>query len=32
MVAADRNGATLVEYPIQVIGPSDAAICSFAVA
>ena len=26
MVALDRNGATLVEYPIQVIGPSDAVV------
>src|ERR1041385_4164007 len=29
MVAADRNGATLVEYPIQVIGPSDAIVVVF---
>ncbi len=26
MMALDRNGATLVEYPIQVVGPSDAVI------
>ena len=26
MVALDRSGATLVEYPIQVIGPSDAVV------
>ena len=29
MVAVDRNGATLVEYPIQVIGPSDAIVVVF---
>ena len=26
LVALDRTGATLVEYPIQVIGPSDAIV------
>jgi hypothetical protein len=26
MVALDRGGATLVEYPIQVVGPSDAVV------
>lgn len=26
MMALDRNGATLVEYPIQVVGPSDAVV------
>src|SRR5947207_844194 len=26
MVALDRSGATLVEYPIQVVGPSDAIV------
>ena len=29
MVAVDRNGATLVEYPIQVVGPSDAVVVVF---
>src|SRR5437868_15268794 len=29
MVALDRNGATLVEYPIQVVGPSDAVVVVF---
>jgi Flp pilus assembly secretin CpaC len=29
MVALDRNGATLVEYPIQVVGPSDAMVVVF---
>ena len=29
MVALDRNGATLVEYPIQVVGPSDAIVVVF---
>ena len=26
MIALDRSGATLVEYPIQVVGPSDAVV------
>ena len=26
LVALDRGGATLVEYPIQVVGPSDAIV------
>ena len=26
LVALDRTGATLVEYPIQVVGPSDAVV------
>jgi Flp pilus assembly secretin CpaC len=29
MVALDRSGATLVEYPIQVVGPSDAVVVVF---
>jgi hypothetical protein len=29
MVALDRNGATLVEYPIQVVGPADAVVVVF---
>src|SRR5207253_5465524 len=29
MVALDRSGATLVEYPIQVVGPSDAIVVVF---
>ena len=29
MMALDRNGATLVEYPIQVVGPSDAIVTVF---
>jgi Flp pilus assembly secretin CpaC len=26
LIALDRSGATLVEYPIQVVGPSDAVV------
>ncbi|HEX3164142.1 MAG TPA: pilus assembly protein N-terminal domain-containing protein [Pseudolabrys sp.] len=29
LVALDRSGATLVEYPIQVVGPSDAVVVVF---
>jgi len=29
LVVLDRNGATLVEYPIQVVGPSDAVVVVF---
>ena len=29
MVALDRSGATLVEYPIQVVGPRDAVVVVF---
>jgi Flp pilus assembly secretin CpaC len=29
MVALDRSGVTLVEYPIQVVGPSDAVVVVF---
>jgi len=29
MVAVDRNGATLVEYPIQVVGPVDPIVVVF---
>ena len=29
LVALDRTGATLVEYPIQVVGPSDAVVVVF---
>jgi Flp pilus assembly secretin CpaC len=29
MMALDRNGATLVEYPIQVVGPIDAVVTVF---
>jgi Flp pilus assembly secretin CpaC len=29
LLALDRSGATLVEYPIQVIGPSDAVVMVF---
>ena len=29
MIALDRNGAKLVEYPIQVVGPSDPVVVVF---
>jgi len=29
LVALDRSGATLIEYPIQVVGPSDAVVVVF---
>jgi len=29
LVALDRSGTTLVEYPIQVVGPSDAVVVVF---
>lgn len=29
LVALDRNGATLVEYPIQVVGPTDPVVVVF---